>query len=202
MRRPWRRRIRLRWPGLCGAAWPPFHRSTRRSDRYRSTSACREGRPKVAENFRYFENVAFLTGDSSAILPSLLAELNRADMPPEFVLIDGDHSAEGIKRDVGCLLDYTPKRPLFVVLHDSFNPGCRRGMLEAGWERSPYLQWIDLDFIPGRIVEHGGSSSGQMWGGLALAYFTPARRCGDLPLRQSGRRLFEAAKAVASNGKH
>lgn len=157
--------------------------------------------PKVAENFRYFENVAFLTGDSSAILPSLLAELNRADMPPEFVLIDGDHSAEGIKRDVGCLLDYTPKRPLFVVLHDSFNPGCRRGMLEAGWERSPYLQWIDLDFIPGRIVEHGGSSSGQMWGGLALAYFTPARRCGDLPLRQSGRRLFEAAKAVASNGK-
>ena len=157
--------------------------------------------PKVAENFGYFQNVAFLTGNSSAILPSLLAELDRADMPPEFVLIDGDHSPEGIKRDVGCLLDYTPKRPLFVVMHDSFNPACRRGMLEAGWGRSPYLQWIDLDFVPGRIVEHGGPPWGQMRGGLALAYFTPARRRAEVPLRQSGRRLFEAAEAVIPKGK-
>jgi hypothetical protein len=74
-------------------------------------------------------------------------------------------------------------------------------MLEAGWERSPYLQWIDLDFIPGRIVEHGGPSLGQMWGGLALAYFTPAPRSGNLSIRQSGRRLFEAALAVERNGK-
>jgi hypothetical protein len=154
--------------------------------------------PEVAEKFRYFPNVAFLTGDSSSILPELLKALDDADMPPEFMLIDGDHSAEGIKRDVNCLLDYQPKRPLFVALHDSFNPGCRSGMLEAGWERSPHLQWIDLDFLPGRIVDHGGPSAGQMWGGLALAYLTPAPRHGGLPVRQSGRRLFEAAMAAAA----
>lgn len=156
--------------------------------------------PEVARKFGYFHNVAFLTGDSSAILPQLLTALDAADMPPEFVLIDGDHSAEGIRRDVGCLLDYKPKRPMLVALHDSFNPKCRQGMLEAGWERSPHLQWIDLDFIPGRIIDHGGPSAGQMWGGLALAYFTPAQRPGDLPLRQSGRSLFEAAKAAAAHG--
>jgi len=157
--------------------------------------------PEVARKFGYFSNVAFLTGDSSSILPRLLRALDNAGMSPDFILIDGDHSAEGIKRDVNCILDYQPKRPLFVALHDSFNPGCRQGMLEAGWAHSPYLQWIDLDFIPGRIVSHGGPSAGQMWGGLAVAYFTPSRRRENLLLRQSGQRLFAAAKATAINNK-
>ena len=154
--------------------------------------------PAVAVKFRSFDNVAFLTGDSADILPRLLTALDAEDMPPDFILIDGDHSAEGIQRDVTCILNYQPKRPLLVTLHDSFNPDCRRGMLEAGWERSSYLQWIDLDFVPGRIVSHGGPSAGQMWGGLALAYFTPARRSGDLPLRQSAQSLFEAARMATT----
>src|SRR5579875_1301554 len=83
-----------------------------------------------------FPNVSFLTGSSHLILPVLLRELDQAGIPVDFVLIDGDHSTAAVKRDIRCLLHYVPKKPLFVALHDSFNPGCRQGMLEAGWEES------------------------------------------------------------------
>lgn len=129
--------------------------------------------PGIPERFKKFKNVSFLTGPSSEILPLLLNELDEYGISVDFVLIDGDHSAEGIKRDINCLLTYVPKRPFFVVMHDSFNPECRRGMLEANWESSQYVDYVDLDFIPGRIVEHEGPFHGEMWGGLALVYLIP-----------------------------
>jgi hypothetical protein len=104
----------------------------------------------------------------------------------EFVLIDGDHSAAGVKRDISCLLTYVPKKPLFVALHDSFNPQCRQGMLEAGWERSPYCHWVDLDFVPGKLGER------QLWGGLALAHFLPVARSGDLQIDRTAEEMFQA----------
>jgi glycosyltransferase involved in cell wall biosynthesis len=136
----------------------------------------------ILERFGYFKNVCFLTGPSSKILPILLAELDKENIPIDFILIDGDHTAEGIKHDVECLLSYTPKRPLFIMMHDSFNPGCRKGMLEVNWQSSPYLDWFDLDFIPGRIIEDTGPARGEMCGGVALAYFKPSVRNGPLSI--------------------
>ena len=149
--------------------------------------------PSVAQAFQSFRNVQFLTGQSSHLLPLLLNELSRSGIAVGFILIDGDHSPEGVKLDVGAVLDYVPGAPLFVALHDSFNPGCRGGMADAGWERSPYCHWVDLDFVPGRIVEHGGPSHGELWGGLALAYFSPEKREGGLTVRRSANLLFSAA---------
>ena len=150
--------------------------------------------PSIPEKFRYIENVCFLTGPSSVILPLLLKELDRGDIPVDFILIDGDHSAEGIKRDIDCLLSYVPKKPLFVIMHDSFNPECRRGMLEIDWEQSPYVGWVDLDFIPGRIIEHNGPTKGEMWGGLALAYFRPTVRQGPLSLNRSANMMHNVCR--------
>ena len=131
-------------------------------------------------------NVNFLTGPSHVILPHLLGELDRANIPVEFMLIDGDHSAAGVKRDIACLLSYVPSKPMFVALHDSFNPECRQGMLEAGWERSPYCHWVDLDFIPGKLGEK------QLWGGLALAHFLPVARTGELRIDRTAEEMFLA----------
>lgn len=147
--------------------------------------------PEVAERYRHFGNVSFLAGPSAVVLPILLTELDAAGIPVEFVLIDADHSEAGIRRDIECLLDYVPKAPLFVTLHDSFNPECRRGMLAASWPRSPYVSWVDIDFVPGRIIEHGGGSHGEMWGGLALAYLTPVPRRGELTVAASAQMMFE-----------
>lgn len=146
--------------------------------------------PMIPEKFAYFENVSFLTGPSGDVLPLLLRELDAADLPVEFVLIDGDHSAAGVRRDIEIVLDYVPKKPLVMMLHDGFNPQCRQGMLAAEWPRSPHVHWVDLDFIPGRLVEHGGGGDGGMWGGLALALLAPARRIGPLVVGASASRAF------------
>ena len=153
--------------------------------------------PTVPERLKNITSVRFLTGSSDVIVPRLLAELNKEGIPVEFILIDGEHSAAGIKRDVAWLSHYVPMKPLFVALHDSFNPDCRRGMLEAAWDRSPYCQWVDLDFIPGRLIEHGGGGSGEMWGGLALAYFLPVPRNGPLAIGRSAEKMFQAIQAVS-----
>jgi hypothetical protein len=138
-----------------------------------------------------FPNVSFLTGRSTLILPHLFNELDKAKIPVEFLLIDGDHSAAGILGDLNCLLDYVPKKPLFVVLHDSFNPECRRGMLEADWQRSPFCHWVDLDFVPGRVVEYPGPFHGELWGGLAAAYFLPEPRRGELQVGRTAEQMFQ-----------
>jgi glycosyltransferase involved in cell wall biosynthesis len=138
-----------------------------------------------------FKNVSFLTGRSTEIVPYLLAALDDAGIPVNFVLIDGDHSAEGVKNDVRCLLSYVPKIPMLVALHDSFNPECRRGMLEADWGESPYCHWVDIDFVPGRVVEHAGPSQGELWGGLALALFHPAIRTGAVQINCTAEKMFQ-----------
>lgn len=150
--------------------------------------------PSIPNKFRQFDNVCFLTGPSKIILPLLLKELDGEQIPVDFILIDGDHSAEGIKQDLESVLSYIPKKPLFIVMHDSFNPECRRGMQEVNWEGSPYVHWVDLDFIPGRIVETGGPSRGEMWGGLGLAYLKPVIRQGPLQINLSASKMHEIIK--------
>ncbi|CAJ35693.1 glycosyltransferase [Methanocella arvoryzae] len=150
--------------------------------------------PGIPEKFGYFDNVRFLTGPSSVLLPALLKCLDEENLPVDFILIDGDHSAEGIKRDIESVLAYVPKKPLFVMMHDSFNPECRRGMIEAPWDKSPYVEWVDIDFIPGRVIEADPASRGEMWGGLALAYLKPAIRQQPLCINQSSSGVFEHLK--------
>ena len=152
--------------------------------------------PSIPEKFSHFKNVSFLTGPSSFILPALLSEMDRVQIGPDFILIDGDHSRGGVKTDIESVLRYRPIRPFFLVMHDSVNPGCRAGMMEAPWRESRFCQWVDLDFVPGRLVEHQGPSHGEMWGGLAAAYFTPEPRTQDLTVRCSAALLVAALQAT------
>lgn len=78
---------------------------------------------------------------------------------------------------------------MFVMIHDGFNPGCRAGIVQAEWSRSLYVQCIDVDFVPGRLIEHGGGADGQCWGGLAMAYLTPQQRTGEAEILSSAARM-------------
>ncbi len=60
------------------------------------------------------------------------------------------------------------------MMHDSFNPECRRGMQEADWEKSPYVKWVDFDFVPGRIIENGSACDGETVGGSGFGIFDAA----------------------------
>lgn len=132
--------------------------------------------PTASQRFSFFKNVTFLTGLSQVSLPLLLKSLDYEQVPVDFILIDGDHSADEVKNDLNLVLSYIPKKPLFVIIHNSFNPECRRGILSADWNSCPYVQWADIDFVPGCIIENGSASDGEMWGGLALIFMTPAHR--------------------------
>ncbi len=136
-------------------------------------------------------NVTYLSGDSRQILPALFEELNSAGICVNFVLIDADHSAEGVRRDISLVLQYVPREPMFLLMHDSFNPRCRQGMLEAPWQEARYCHFVDLDFVPGRVVEHSGPSHGELWGGLAMAFFLPTPRIGPLTVGQTASTLFK-----------
>ncbi|MCB1018839.1 MAG: glycosyltransferase [Acidobacteria bacterium] len=152
--------------------------------------------PATPERCGRRPNVSYLIGPSTRVAPELLAKLSRAGLPVELILIDADHSEEGVRRDICSVLTYRPVRPMIVVLHDSFNPSCRQGMLTAPWASSPYCHLVDLDFVPGRIIEHGGPVDGEMWGGLAIAYFRPDRRSGELEIRQSAKATYEQLAAA------
>jgi hypothetical protein len=147
---------------------------------------------------RVFPNVSFLTGPSELLLPILLDELSRQELDPQLILVDGDHSREGVARDLDIILKHSPRVPMWVVMHDGMNPGCRAGMLAADWSASPHVHFVDLDFVPGRLVEHGGGGAGELWGGLGLACLLPQIRQGPLEVGQSARQMMEALVAPQS----
>jgi glycosyltransferase involved in cell wall biosynthesis len=151
--------------------------------------------PEVPSRFAKPDNVSLFTGPSTTVLPELMNALDAQNVAVDFILIDGDHSSEGVRRDINLVLSYVPKKNTIIVMHDSFNPGCRRGMLEADWAACPHVAWVDLDFIPGRVIESSpdNPSSGEMWGGLALAILSPQQRSGDLMINQSAQTSYNLA---------
>ena len=146
--------------------------------------------PDVARRVPQIPNVTFLTGESADVLPVLFRELTAAQIGVDFVLIDGDHSQEGLKRDISLVLQYVPVKPLFVVMHDCINPSCRQAMLESAWQESPYCHWVELDLVPGRPVDNDEPAKGELWGGLAVAYLQPSPREGPLIINRTAESLF------------
>ena len=55
---------------------------------------------------------------------------------------------------------------LFIVIHDSFNPNCRKGICSVEYQHYKFVKYVELDFIPG--VYSIKKLRREMWGGLAL----------------------------------
>ncbi len=104
---------------------------------------------------RNLTNVEFITGPSRETLPALLRRIEREGDLLEFVLIDGDHSTEGAKTDVENVLRFQPAKPLFVLMHDSFNPDARRGIREVDWSANAYMR---SQCCPGKVAPSDGKS--------------------------------------------
>jgi hypothetical protein len=141
-----------------------------------------------------FNNVEFFTGDSSRILPRLLKKITDAGEQLGFVLIDGDHTTEGVKSDINAVLKYVPQRPVYIVFHDSFHPQCREGILAADWVACEYVHYVEIDFVPGVYHREAFDTAEprSMYGGLAVALMRPEKRAGELVLHQSQQGLYEA----------
>jgi Methyltransferase domain len=115
-------------------------------------------------------NVHFHRGDSHVLLPEWLAETRAAGRVVDYALVDGDHSAEGVQRDVTDILESGVLRGVMLA-HDAHNPEVRRGLKRIVFERYPDVVYVDLGFVPGVVM----ARTKQMWGGFALIVVDPDR---------------------------
>lgn len=113
------------------------------------------------------DNVTFHTGDSHELLPRVLGEMAAADRGVDFILLDGDHSAEGIRRDVEDVLGAEAVRHCIVLLHDTMNDTVREGIEAVDFRAHPKVALVDLDFVPGYLARAEPYRL-QLWGGLGL----------------------------------
>lgn len=155
--------------------------------------------PSIPERLKHIKNTQYLIGHSAKSLPMLLDSLRSKNLWPDFILIDADHTEAGVRGDIQNVLKRQPLRRTYVLMHDSFNPGCRRGIANAGWEHSPYAHFVELDYTTGCVVDQPGNpANGQMWGGLGFAVLDPKPRPGELTIQATGRELFARCAAAAT----
>lgn len=154
--------------------------------------------PKRLEGL--FPNVEYLTGPTDETLPPLIDRLQDEDVELSFALVDGDHSTEGVRKDIDNLLRYRPKVPFYIIMHDSFNPECREGLRRAAWADCPYVHAVELDFVAG-TVNSAPTFAGQLWGGLALGVLLPEPRKGRFEIVERSRRTFDVAMNALNSRK-
>ena len=121
-----------------------------------------------------FPEVTFHTGDSTELLPQLLEELAAEGRDVDFVLVDGDHSADGVQRDVENLLASSAVGETVIVLHDTSNRWVREGLDRIRYEGYPKVAYVDLDFLGGYVLSEPGLDQ-ELWGGLGFIWVSSTR---------------------------
>lgn len=112
-----------------------------------------------------FPNVTFHVGDSHELLSILLEQSVFEGNDIEFALVDGDHSPDGVRRDLVDLLGSDAIKNGMILLHDTGNEAVRRGIESVPFAHYGHVELVDLDFVP------AGAPRGRLsdrWGGLGL----------------------------------
>lgn len=145
-----------------------------------------------------FNNVHFRVGNSYEILPSLLSEIEASGKQLGFILVDGDHSKNGVFKDLEAILSYPHKYPLTIVMHDSFNPQCRAGIKKAiQMSTNRFIEYAELDYITGSYSPNDNFL--EMWGGFALLIVNPAYQGQRVSASESQKSLFFLARLFSKH---
>tara|TARA_B100000900_G_C20587498_1_gene720221 strand:- start:237 stop:1013 length:777 start_codon:yes stop_codon:yes gene_type:complete len=113
-----------------------------------------------------FNNVKFHVGDSNKLLDELISKIKLENKKIEFILIDGDHTKEGVKKDIKAIISHEFNNPLTIIIHDSFNPQCRKGIKSINYKLYKNIEHIDLDYITGCLSPN--KDYNEMWGGFGI----------------------------------
>ncbi|MBN2189291.1 MAG: class I SAM-dependent methyltransferase, partial [Chitinispirillaceae bacterium] len=105
---------------------------------------------KLAPSVAGLGNLTVFTMDSGCAF-DLFAQKNEQF---DLIIIDGDHSREGSRRDTVRALECGS----LILCHDSYNPACRQGFLDAVASTGRQV-YFNPDFVQGTIHE------GELWGG-------------------------------------
>jgi hypothetical protein len=123
------------------------------------------------------ENVHLHTGASADILPALLTSLTDAGAALDLVLVDGDHSYEGVKADLEAVLRSPCAARCVILVHDTMNAEVRAGVESVAAEQYPGVVYYEPDFVPGYVYAKGIARH-TAWGGLGLI-LTDLQRSGE-----------------------
>ena len=119
------------------------------------------------------DHVQLHGGDSHQLLPEVLACFAEAGRNVDFVMVDGDHSAEGVRRDIEDLLRSPAIANTIILAHDIANELVRAGLDAVPYGAYPKVAHADLDFVPGYMGQD--RFTGELWGGLALIIVDASR---------------------------
>ncbi len=114
------------------------------------------------------------TGDSHKLLPELLAPFAEQGRNVDFALVDGDHSAEGVQRDIEDLLNSDAVRNTLILIHDVNNEQVRRGVDAVRYRTWPGVAYVELDCVPGYMFSEERLRH-ELWGGLGLIVVDASR---------------------------
>jgi hypothetical protein len=119
-------------------------------------------------------HVTIHTGDSHSLLPALLERLARQQRNVDFVLVDGDHSSDGVRRDLEDLFNSPAVGTSAILIHDTTNPTVRAGLDAIHFGAWPKVLHVDLDFVPGYMFREERLRH-ELWGGLGLVLVDSTR---------------------------
>jgi hypothetical protein len=155
-----------------------------------------------------FPNAEFHVGDSHHLLRKVLSGLASDGRNVDFVLVDGDHSAEGVEQDLRDLLDSPAVTRTLILLHDTMNEEVRIGIECTHADAYPKVIHLELELVGGYIFRDSPFRN-EVWGGLGLiavnaaapVYFarsTPGRWYELFPFIQQIRELIVTREQHAS----
>jgi hypothetical protein len=113
------------------------------------------------------EHASFHSGDSHRLLPEFLDELARDGRQVDFVLVDGDHSAAGVRRDAEDLLASPAISRTVILFHDTANEEVRRGIDAVDFDAHEKVVHVEPDFVAGSLFS-APELENEIWGGLGL----------------------------------
>jgi hypothetical protein len=126
--------------------------------------------PELAE----LEHVSFHTGDSHELLSPLLARLAGEGRNVDLALVDGDHTADGVRRDLEDLLASPAVGRTLILVHDTANEQVRAGVERIDLDRVAKVAYADLDAVSGKLFR-APALRNQLWGGLGLVVVDDGR---------------------------
>jgi hypothetical protein len=113
------------------------------------------------------DNVTVHTGNSHELLPSFLSELADQGRTVDFVMVDGDHSPEGVRQDLEDLLDSAAITRTVILIHDTANERVRLGVDAVRFAAWPKVSHVELDWIPGQLFAEPKLRN-ELWYGIGL----------------------------------
>jgi len=137
-----------------------------------------------SEHLQRLQNATLMTGDSHEQLPVELKRIAKEGRNVDFVLVDGDHTAEGVCKDMQHLLGSSATQNTVILAHDTLNEDVRRGLEELDYGAYEKVAWVDLDFVPGYVARLP-ARLGECWGGLGLVVVDSTGTFRDDGARQS-----------------